>query len=217
MATIWTRSSVAARLLSVLAAGASAGCAKAPDAVPPATRTSDYEVYSAVLREHLISPERDEHGDGLEPACEANLPLDPVMIVRETRFRREGGQSRDSALAAELEADAVPLFTALRGMDRLPPRALEADSFSLGVPVLLVDSADTRRTPDGWGPITLSRVAFNADSTRAIVHAVKPCRREPDPPIDESERGADGRAFLVALDRQEGVWKVGDPVWLYAE
>lgn len=217
MLKIRTRSPGAARLLTVVAAGLSVACAQGPDASPRAPRTSDYEVYAAVLREHLIGPDTEQHADGLEPLCVADRALDPVMIVRETRFRREGGGSLDSALAAELPENAAPLLTALRGMDRLPPRPLDADSFSLGVPVVLVDSADPRRTSDGWGPITLSRVAYNADSTRALVHVVKPCRAEPDPSIDEEERGSDGTAVLAALVRQGGAWRVLDPVWLYAE
>lgn len=208
-------SCIAARLLIALAAGAAVGCGEGA-AAPPAT--SDYEVYSAVLREQLIGPHVDDHGDGFESGCTADQPLDPVMIVRETRFRRQGGASRDSALAAELPPDAVPLFTALRGMDRLPAHPLAADSFSLGVPVLLVDSADTRRTGDGWGAITLSRVAYSADGARALVHAVKPCRAERDASTDdEARRDPDGTAVLVALERQQGAWKIAELVWLEVE
>lgn len=215
MSKLWMSSSTAARLVIVLAAGASAGCARGADAAP---RASDYEVYSAVLREQLIGPVVDDHGDGFESGCTADQPRDPVMIVRETRFRRQGGVSRDSALAAELPTDAVPLLAELRGMDRLPARPLAADSFSLGVPVVLVDSADTRRTGGGWGAITLSRVAYDANGTRALVHAVKPCRAEWDPSVDdEARRIPDGTAVLVALDRQQGGWKVAELVWLEVE
>jgi hypothetical protein len=154
----------------------------------------------------------------MESACPDDQPLEQVMIVGETRFRRQGGVSRDSALATELSADAVPLLTALRGMDRQPPRPLEADSFSLGVPVLLAaDSADSHRTRDGWGPITVSRVAYSADSTRALVHAARPCRAERDESNDDGELDYSGTALLAALDRQRGAWRVVNVVWLYAE
>jgi hypothetical protein len=142
------------------------------------------------------------------------------MIVKETRFRQRGGTSRDSILAAELPADAAPLLAALRGLDRVPPRPLHADSFALGVPVLLTDSADLRRSPDGWGPITLSRVVYNADSTRALVHAVKPCRKEREPSVDDvddADAGPEGMALLAALDRQPAGWKVARVVWLSLE
>jgi hypothetical protein len=223
MIRIWTRSPAAGLLLAVLAAGLTVGCAEKPAPSPPSPplpRTGDYEVYSAVLREHLINPMPEEHGDGLEPACPAEQRLDPVMMVRETRFRRDGSGSRDSSLAAELSADQVVLFTALRSLDRLPPRPLDADSFALGVPVVLTDSLDRRHSPEGWGAITVSRVVYNADSTRAMVHAVKPCLAELDPSmaeLDEGDRGIHGRALLAALDRRQGGWTVVNAVLLYAE
>jgi hypothetical protein len=218
MTKIWTKSPIAARLLAVVAAAVSAGCAEAPDAPPRSPRTGDYEVYSAVLREHYVSPAPDDHGDGAEPACPAHQPLDQVMIVGETRFRHRGGVSRDSALLSYLPADAAPLLAALRGMDRQPPRPLQADSFSLGVPVLLVaDPADSRRSRDGWGPITVSRVAYDADSTRALVHASRPCRAERDGSVEDEELDYSGNALLATLDRQRGAWRVADVVWLHAE
>jgi hypothetical protein len=218
MAETWTRPPAAARLLAVVAAAAAMGCAEAPDAPPRAPRTGDYEVYAAVLREHFVSPPADDHGDGAEPACPAGRPLDRATIVGETRFRRRGGVSRDSALVAELPADAASLLAALRGMDRQPPRPLQADSFSLDVPVLLVaDPADSLRARDGWGPITVSRVAYNADSTRALVHAARPCRAERGGAAEDGELDYTGNAVLAALDRQQGAWRIANVVLLYAE
>jgi hypothetical protein len=62
-------------------------------------------------------------------------------------------------------------------------------------------------------PITLSRVAYSADSTWALVHAAQPCRDG----LAEEGAPPPGTAVLAALQRQRGTWAVSRAVLLYVE
>jgi hypothetical protein len=205
--------SIAVRALTA-AAGLSFACAGQTDAPPPSPPASDYDVYAVVLREQFISPPQDDHVDGLISECRDGPIAGQIRIVAATRMRREGGGSRDSALAAELPADAAPLVASLGAMDGLPPRTLYADSFSVGIPVRLVAPASgSGDTGTGPLPVTLSRVAYSADGTRALVHAVQPCRDG----FAEEDAPPPGTAVLAALQRQNGSWVVSRSVALYVE
>jgi hypothetical protein len=205
---------MAVQALAALAAGLSFGCAGRSDARPPSPPASDYDVYAVVLREHFINPPPDDHVDGLISECRDGPPAGQVQVVGETRFRRQGGGSRDSALAAELPPDAAPLVASLRAMDGLPPRPLDADSFAVGMPVRLVAAApESRGAGTGPLPVTLSRVAYSADGSWALVHAVQPCRDG----FAEEDAPPPGTAVLAALQRQNGSWIVSRAVALYVE
>lgn len=207
-----------ARLLGAVAAGLCVACAAQGDGVQLASH-DDYEVYAAVLREQFIDPPREDHADGGGWRCRDEPWPGEIRIVRETRLRRRGGASRDSALAAELPPQAASLVPALRATDTLPPRTLRPDSFSLRVPVRVMEpSPASAETRDGPLPITLSRVVYSADGTWALVHAVQPCRAEYDADYQEEVGGsAPGRAVLVALQRRTGAWVVARSVALYVE
>ncbi|HEU0300008.1 MAG TPA: hypothetical protein VFR37_11150 [Longimicrobium sp.] len=197
-----------------MAAGLAFGCGRQTDAQPPSPPASDYDVYAVVLREQFINPPQDDHVDGLISECRDGPLVGQIRVVGETRFLRQGDRSRDSALAAELPPDAAPLVANLRAMDGLPPRTLVADSFSVGMPVRLVAPApESGDTGTGPLPITLSRVAYSADSTWALVHAVQPCRDG----FAEEDAPPPGTAVLAALQRQNGSWAVSELVWLYVE
>lgn len=211
---------IAVRAIAAVAAGLSLGCAGRSDPRPPSPPASDYDVYAVVLREHFINPPRDEHVDGVGLTCASYEPVGHLPIVAETRLRREGGRSRDSALAATLPPEAAPLVATLRALDGVPPRTLHADSFSVGVPVRLVArSPEPGSTSAGPWPITLSRVAYSADGTWALVHAVQPCRAEYDETPEEELEGASppGTAVVAALQRRSGKWVVVRPVSVYVE
>jgi hypothetical protein len=107
----------------------------------------------------------------------------------------------------------------LRAMDGQRPRTLHADSFSVGVPVRLVPGlSEPDTTSDGPWPITLSRVAYSADGTWALVHAVQPCRAEYDEALaGEVDLPAPGTAVVAALQRRSGSWVVVTPVFVYVE
>ena len=209
-----TRRRIAARVRTALAAGFAFGCGGRTDAPPPSPPASDYDVYAVILREQFISPPQDDHVDGLISECRDSPLVGQIQVVAETQFRRRGGGSRDSSLAAELPPAAAPLVARLRAMDGLAPRALDADSFSVGIPVRLVARAPASRdTGTGPLPITLSRVAYSADSTWALVHAVQPCRDG----FAEEDAPPPGTAVLAALQRQNGRWALSGPVALYVE
>jgi hypothetical protein len=194
----------------------SIACGAKPKAAAPRPPTSDYAVYSALLRRHFAAPAPEEHVDGLPPACDWDVPATALNLVRETSFRRLGGASRDSSLAEELSTGTEPLLRTLRALDAEPDRALNADSFPVGVPVRLVDGPD--HLPDLGRPIYLSRVAYDADSTVALVHATQLCRDASDPLADpESDPSEVGRAVLAALRRGRDGWAVTELVYLVAE
>ena len=214
MKTQRTISPMAVRALTAVTAGLAIGCAGQTDAPPPSPPASDYDVYAVVLREQFISPPPDDHADGAISECRDGPPVGQIQIFLETQFRRQGGGSLDSGLAATLPPDAAPLVAALRALDGVPPRTLHADSFSVGMPVRLVP-----RSPESWGtghgplPVTLSRVAYSADSTWALVHAVQSCRDG----FAEEDAPPPGTAVLAALQRQNGSWAVARAVPLYVE
>jgi hypothetical protein len=217
----WVKMPMAARVFVALLVGVSLGCAERPDPPAQSPRASDYDVYAVVLREHFLNPPQDDHADGIGRTCASYEPVGYIPIVAQTRLRQEGGRSRDSSLAAALPPEVAPLVVTLRAMDGQPPQTLSADSFSLGVPVRLVaGSPEPGSTTDGPWPITLSRVAYNADSTWALVHAVQPCREEHDETIDEEDlEGASppGTAVVAALQRRSGSWAVAEVVYVYVE
>lgn len=237
MKTQWPITPITVRALTALAAGLSLGCggeteARAPsppasdydasaetEARTPSTPTSDYDVYAAVLREHFINPQREEHVDGVRLECVDAPPAGYLPVVAQTRFRREGGRVRDSALVAELPPEPARLVPALRAMDGVPPRTLSADSFYLGMPVRLVaQPPEADSTSDPPWPVTLSRVAYNADSTWALVHAVQPCRAAYDEALaNEPDLPPAGTAIVAALQRRNGTWVVSAPVFVYVE
>jgi hypothetical protein len=180
------------------------------------TPTNDYAVYSAVLRAYFVAPAADPHPDGADETCEVAGPVDHLSIVRETRLRREGGGSRDSALAAELPPRTAPMMATLRTVSGEPARVLDPDSFTVPVPVVLTDS--TQSKPKGERPITLSRVAYNADSTDALVLAVQPCTATRKHKRKAGGDGsAPGQSVLVGLHRQRGAWVVQKHVELDVE
>jgi hypothetical protein len=214
MKTLRVITPMAVRALTAAAAGLSLGCVGRADAPPQSPPASDYDVYAVILREQFINPPQDDHGDGLISECRDGPPVGQIQIAGETQFRRQGGGSRDSAAAAELPPDAAPLVATLRAMDGLPPRTLAADSFSVGMPVRLVAPApESRDTGTGPLPVTLSRVAYSADSTWALVHAVQPCRHG----FAQEDAPPPGTAVLAALQRQSGSWVVSRAVALYVE
>jgi hypothetical protein len=104
-------------------------------------------------------------------------------------------------------------------MDGVPPRTLSADSFSLGIPVRLVaQPPEADSTSDPPWPVTLSRVAYNADSTWALVHAVQPCRAAYDEALaNEPDLPPAGTAIVAALQRRGGTWVVSERVFVYVE
>jgi hypothetical protein len=202
------------RALSVVAAGLSFGCVGDTDARPPLPPTSDYDIYAVVLRGQFISPPQDDHADGPISECRDGPPVGQIHVMGVTQFRRRGGGTRDSSLAAELPPEARPLVASLRAMDGLPPRTLDADSFSVGIPVRLVGPAPaSREAGTGPLPVTLSRVAYSADSTWALVHAVQPCRDG----FAEEDAPPPGTSVLAALQRQNGSWAVSEVLALYVE
>lgn len=214
MKTLRVITPMAVRALAAVAAGLSLGCGGRADAPPQSPPASDYDLYAVVLREQFINPPQDDHVDGSISECRDGPPAGQIPIVGATQFRRQGGGSRDSSLAAELPADAAPLVASLRAMDRLPPRTLDADSFSVGMSVSLVASAsESPATGTGPLPITLSRVAYSADSTWALVHAVQPCRDG----FAEEDAPPPGTAVLAALQRRSGSWVISEAVALYVE
>jgi hypothetical protein len=200
--------------LTALAAGLAFGRVGHTDAGQTSPPASDYDVYATVLREQFISPPRDDHADGLISECRDGPPVGSIQVNGVTQFRRRGEVSADSSLAEELPPEATPLVGRLRAMDGLPPRTLDADSFSVGMPVQLVAPASqSPGTATGPLPITLSRVAYSADSTWALVHAVQPCRDG----FAEEGAAPPGTAVLAALQRQNGAWAVSRLVWVYVE
>lgn len=214
-----TRRRIAARVLTAVAAGLASGCGGQTDAGTPSPPTSDYDVYAAVLREHFINPQREEHVDGVGLDCVDAPPAGYLPVVAQTRFRRESGGVRDSVLVAELPPALARLVPALRAMDGEPPRTLSADSFSLGMPVrLIAQPSEPDSTNDPPWPVTLSRVAYNADSTWALVHAVQPCRAAYDEALaNEPDLPPAGTAVVAALQRRNGTWVVSEPVFVYVE
>lgn len=205
--------------VSILVAGVATACdadgadrashdAPPPPAAPRAP-TSDYAIYRIILRDNFVSPAPDDHADG-PPTCVTHEPLDSLAIDSETRYRFLDGPNRDSALTAELPAEAAPLVAALRAMDAEPPRPVLADSLAVGVPVKLVPDAGERLRVN---VITLSRVAYNADSTAAMVHVARPCRVEPGPDPEE-EPAPQGLALISLLRRVGDAWTVAEVVYL---
>ena len=192
-----------------------AACSRGGDPVKHRQAVSDYPVYSAVLRAYFLAPPADAHGDGADEACDAGGSVDHLSLVSETTLRRRGDQSRDSALAAELSPRAKPMVATLRAISAQPGRVLDPDSLAVPVPVVLTDSAQASRKER---PITLSRVAYSADSTDALVLAVQTCpaahkhrkRADRDAPVP-------GQSVLVALHRQRGAWAVREHVQLEVE
>jgi hypothetical protein len=174
-------------------------------------------VYSVVLRAYFMAPPAKPHPDGELSGCEITAPVGRLNIMQETAFRRRPGQSRDSALAAELSPHAAPLVATLRALSARPARSLAADSFALSVPVTLAASAQEGRGVES--PITLSRVAYSPDGNDALVLAVQPCTGAPEPERDyaDDEEDAPGQSVLVALHRQQGVWVIQKDVQLYVE
>ena len=206
--------------VGVLLAGLVAGCAAEPE--PATVPSSDYAVYTAVIREHFLGPHPGEHG----LLCEDGLPATHLEIGEQTRPLWAWNARRDSAAAAELPPVVAPVLAALRALDSLPRRLLAADSFAVGVPVRLSsDSLTGRRTRGAGGAvhepadsapplITFSRVAYSADGSRALVYATRACREKP---VGEAEEGAEGSALLVPLERRGATWAAPEPVYLHLD
>jgi hypothetical protein len=214
----------AMRILSVplTCAALFAGCTEGKDTAPPPAAEpaqlpppSDYAVYSVVLREQFVHPAPDEHGDGPPQACEGPHIADSVRIVRKTRLRRAGG-SQDSALIDAMSQGTAPLVPRLRSTESVAARTLEADSFSLDLPVVLLDRAED--APGEWGGVTLSRVAYSEDGSQAVVLAVQPCLAPiPDDGEMDLDRGAHGKSILASLRRLGNGWSIVEVIPLYAE
>ena len=179
---------------------------------------SDYAVYSAVARAYFLRPPQGEHG----MACDGDGPPRSLVITRSTGRLWRRTVRRDSAAAAELPEHWTSLVRALRSLDRLPRRSLTADSFMVGIPVRL--HADTlikqrivpretfSRSPSRKPPIIqFSRVAYSANSQRALVFAIKKCQVRED---GEAENGAYNVALLVPLEWRGATWVALSPVYM---
>jgi hypothetical protein len=180
-------------------------------------------VYTAVLREHFMQPQRGEHA----LLCEREEPGRRLAIVATTQRLPPGTPHRDSGWAAELPAAAAPLMAALRALDHQPGRALHGDGLNVGKPVHLVPESLATRTlrrtappptarPDlGAAPLFwFSRVAYTADRTWALVYAVEVCPGITEAIATEAENGAYERTLLAPLEWRAGAWAAHPPLFL---
>jgi hypothetical protein len=199
-----------------------ASAARASDAAP-APPPSDHAVYTAVLREHFMRPQRGEHA----LLCEPEEPGRRLAIVGTTQPLPPGTPVRDSGWAAELPAPASPLMAALRALDRQAGRALDADSLAVGVPIDLVPDSVAARSlrlsdpppatrPDLGAPplFWFSRVVYTADSRWALVYAVEACPGITEAMAADAENGAYERVILAPLEWRAGGWTTHPAVFL---
>ena len=175
---------------------------------------SDHAVYTAVLREHFMQPERGEHA----LLCDREQPGRGLAFVATTQPLPRGTPARDSAWTAELPAPAAPLMAALRALDRQPGRILDADSLGAGVPIRLVPDSlaarSFRRTdsraarPDSSAPslFWFSRVVYTADSRWALVQAVQVCPGATEVMAANAENGAYERVLIAVMEWRAGAW-----------
>jgi hypothetical protein len=184
---------------------------------------SDHAVYTAVLREHFMQPQRGEHA----LLCEDEEPGRGLAIVATTQRLPPGTPHRDSGWAAVLPAPAAPLLAALRALDHQPGHALHADSLAVDKPIHLVPDTlaervlrrtappPTARPDQGAAPLFwFSRVAYTADRNWALVYAVEVCPGITEAIAAEAENGAYERSLLAPLQWRAGIWTVHPPLFL---
>ena len=114
----------------------------------------------------------------------------------------------------------------LRALDRAPRRALRADSLALGIPIQLVPHSaaaralvrtDTTANASDIGPpplLWVSRVAYTADRSWALVYAVEVCPGITEAMAAEAENGAYETTLIAPLQWRGGTWMVHDPLFL---
>jgi hypothetical protein len=183
-------------------------------------QADDHVVYSTVLREHFMRPERGEHG----LLCQPDSGPRTLAIVGTTQRVPPGTPARDSGWAAELPTPARSLMFALRALDSEPSRALQRDSINAGVPVDLVSDSAARRmvrlgarrnpSPDAPPLFWFSRVTYTPDGTWALVYAVEMCPGITEAQAADAENGAYERVLLAPLEWRNGAWAAHPPIFL---
>ncbi len=179
---------------------------------------SDGAVYTAVLREHFMRPERGEHALDCEPETRGG----PLVIVATTQPLPPGTPPRDSGWANELPEAAAPLMATLRALDREPARSLHAESLAVGVRLVpdsiaahtLTDTAASRADSSQPPLFWFSRVAYASEGNWALVHAVAVCPGVTEAMAADAENGAYERVLITALEWREGRWATHSPLFL---